>query len=195
MFNAALLGVLYVAAPGPVNLAMVRRGLAGGFGEALSVQVGAFIGDLPFVVMGVLGSRSLATLVPRGTLSCAGASLLLWMGWTSIRSARQPDPDVFHESPRHHLTTFVEGAAIAATNPIAIVFWTSFAGAAPSGDSPVSTVVPAFLLGELACGLAAAALVSSSAGHVGPRLQRTVGLVCGLGLIGFGLSMASPVVA
>ena len=55
MVAAAVLGILYVAAPGPVNVATLRRGLRGGFGDALAVQLGAFVGDLPYVVLGLVG--------------------------------------------------------------------------------------------------------------------------------------------
>jgi threonine/homoserine/homoserine lactone efflux protein len=48
----ALMGLAYVAPPGPVNLETVRRGVAGGFRAGLVLQLGAVLGDLLYAGTG-----------------------------------------------------------------------------------------------------------------------------------------------
>lgn len=188
MVAAAVLGILYVAAPGPVNVATLRRGLRGGFGDALAVQLGAFVGDLPYVVLGLVGSDALTSGVPRALLAVLGACALVWMGWRSIG-----DGGMLHEAPGTGSAAgpptraFLEGAIISAANPFALVFWTSLAGAA-GVRTGASTLLPAFLVGELACGILAATAVGVCHALTGPRARRVAAIVCAVGLIGFGIS-------
>lgn len=198
MIAAALLGIAYVASPGPVNVATLRRGLRGGFGDGLAVQLGAFVGDLPYVTLALLGSGALAHRVPRAPLAAAGIAVLLWLGWRSLR-----DPHELGLESREamsaaglHRGAFLEGVAISATNPFVIVFWMSLSGSALSAGSrtDLPALVLGFLLGELACGVLAAALVGWGRAVTGLRAHRAASVVCGLGLIGFGLSMVPWVV-
>jgi len=192
MVAAAVLGILYVAAPGSVNVATLRQGIRGGFGFALAVQLGAFVGDLPYVVIGVLGCCGLTRGVARVPLAAVGTCVLVWMGWRSIREA-----GIAPEGPRASSVVapprraFLEGAVISAANPLAVVFWTSLAGSAAGVRSGALTVLPAFLVGELACGVLTAAVVGVGHAVTGPLPRRIASIVCGIGLIGFGISTIS----
>src|SRR5512138_656777 len=90
--NAALaimLGLAYVASPGPVNIETLRRGLVGGFRVALALQLGSLIGDLFWAMLVLAGVRLLLTHAAAQTvLSIAGAALLLYLGCSALRSWR-----------------------------------------------------------------------------------------------------------
>ncbi len=45
LLAGAAVAISFSAPPGPVTLETVRRGLRGGFGPALNVQLGSIIGD------------------------------------------------------------------------------------------------------------------------------------------------------
>jgi threonine/homoserine/homoserine lactone efflux protein len=106
-----LMGLAYVAPPGPVNLETVRRGLAGGFRMALYLQVGSLLG-------------------------VAAVALLVSLGWAALRDGWQGlrpgsvSPALIPSTP-HPLSastarrSLLAGAAISASNPLAVVFWLS----------------------------------------------------------------------
>jgi len=58
-------GAVYVASPGPVLVSTVRWGVRGGMRGGMSVQLGAFVGDLPYVAVAVAGWHAVAMAVPR----------------------------------------------------------------------------------------------------------------------------------
>ena len=74
---AFFLGVLFNAAPGAILAESLRRGLAGGFAPALSVQIGSLVGDGVWVVLGLLGAATLVALPYVATPLTLCGSLLL----------------------------------------------------------------------------------------------------------------------
>jgi hypothetical protein len=50
-----VIGVAYIATPGPVNIETIRRGVMGGFRVALAIQLGALIGDLTYALVALAG--------------------------------------------------------------------------------------------------------------------------------------------
>ena len=194
MIAGALLGIVYAASPGPVNVATLRRGLRGGFRGGLAVQLGAILGDLPYVALGLLGSAELVQRIPREPIAALGTVVLLSLGWASLRGGRaRARLESGHEpSDARRRPAFIEGVAISATNPFAIVFWVSVSGSVLSGRSPaqLTAALIGFLVGELLSGLAVAALIGWGGSMTGPRFHRAASMACGIGMIFLGLSIA-----
>src|SRR3990172_9398120 len=130
--TGAIMAITFSAPPGPVALETVRRGLRGGFGAALSVQLGSIIGDLAWCLLALVGLAPLVQ-VPwvRLPLAVAGVALLVYLGLTGLRDSwRAPASTAL---PRHGTEeqrgAFRSGVAISMANPMAIGYWLSVGGA------------------------------------------------------------------
>ena len=56
------LGLVFNATPGAVFTETLRRGVRGGFGPALAVQIGSLVGDAAWAVLGLVGVGALFQL-------------------------------------------------------------------------------------------------------------------------------------
>jgi chemosensory pili system protein ChpE len=199
--NAALaiiLGLAYVASPGPVNIETLRRGLAGGFRVALALQLGSIIGHLVWAILALAGVGLLLTHAAAQTvLGIAGTGLLLYLGYSALRSWRtiaavaRPAGDTTAQArpaaPAAWRMAWT-GAAIATANPFGPAFWLSI-GSAMSGSAQQqpATFLGGFFLGALLAGVTIALLVGIGHARITPRLVRLATSSCGLALIGCGL--------
>jgi chemosensory pili system protein ChpE len=204
MFTTALAGALMAislsAPPGPVTLETVRRGLSGGFRPALFVQLGSLIGDLTWCGLALLGLAPLVQLAwVRLALSIAGVALLLYLGFTGLRSARPPKAAALAEgvSTGSHSGAFRSGLAISLANPVAVGYWLSVGGAliaaGVAGSSPLQTgtFLGGYLTGTLAWGFILALAVRWGQRLLSPRLFRLLTVACSLALLFFGLALAA----
>lgn len=123
-FYALTMFLLFLT-PGPVWVALIARGLSGGFSSAWPLAVGVAIGDLVWPLAAIFGmSWVLSTYEGAFTvMKWAAAGIFVIMGVALIRHAGQP---VGHNS---RLTRpgrwqgFVAGLAVIAGNPKAILFY------------------------------------------------------------------------
>lgn len=214
----AFLGLSAAVPIGPVNLAIMRRGIDGGFFPAFWVGIGAVTIDAVYSVAFTLGFASAgnaALLVPLGFV---GAGLLLVLGLLSIRGAFGPlqdappppapgcDPATVAEGAACPVPTaeapgilggrlgaYLTGVSMTATNPMTLAFWASVGASTARLD--LSTV-PARL--TLALGVAAGALLwvltfASILHHtrhrLSPRVRRGLTLAGGAGMVLYGLRL------
>ena len=118
-----------MAAPiGPINVEIVRRGLRGGFATGWLVGLGAATADVIYRVL-VVGrltpvADGAALRVP---LYLAGAAVLAYLRWGSVRAALTGPPAVGGAPSGRR--SFATGFVMAVANPMGIVYWLS-AGAA-----------------------------------------------------------------
>ena len=54
-FTGAVMAISFCAPPGPVTMETLRRGLRGGFGPALQVQLGSIVGDVTWCALALVG--------------------------------------------------------------------------------------------------------------------------------------------
>ena len=199
--NAALaimLGLAYVASPGPVNIETLRRGLAGGFRVALALQLGSLIGDLFWAILALAGIGLLLThAAAQMILGIAGTALLLYLGCSALRSwhtlaaltdqATSASPQANAAAPSVWRMVWT-GAAIATANPFGPAFWLSIGGALGiSAQQHPVTFLGGFFLGALLAAIGIALLVGIGHARITPRLVRLATSGCGLALIGCGL--------
>ncbi len=204
MFAAALAGALiaisFSAPPGPVTLETIRRGARGGFGPALSVQLGSIIGDSVWCLAALIGLAPLVQIgLIRIILGVVGVGLLLYLGAVGVRDALKPAATAETSAETKH-GAFRSGMAISLANPQAIGYWLSVGGALVAagavGQSLGQTVsfVSGFFGGTLLWCFVVALLVRFGRQVLNPTAFRIVTFVCGATMIFFALTLATQMV-
>ena len=192
-----LMGVVYAAAPGPVNVETIRRGMKNGFMDSLAVQTGSSVGRIAYALLAMLGA---GLLLQGETLQLAigvfGMTVLFYLGINAIRDWRDlvnhTGEDGAQAAPSRH--AFWTGAPLSLANPLAIVFWLSLGGRVAQEPELVGTT---FLLGFFAGCAVVSLFLSIFASFWQSRLTSKVALsvswACGLVLIGFGIRLGYTV--
>jgi threonine/homoserine/homoserine lactone efflux protein len=195
LFVPALgLGLAYAATPGVVNTECIRRGMARGFRPALSVQVGALLGDGVWATFALVGVAALARHESFGVaLGVVGSLFLCRLAFGALREAwtgpRERSPV---GSAGGDLGT---GVVFGLANPAGLAFWAGVGGgtlAASGTDAGVGAYamfLAAFLGGAVCWALGLAALVGWGRRYARPRLFRTIDTVCGAVLGFFGVRL------
>ena len=188
-----LMGVVYAAAPGPVNVETIRRGMKSGFMDSLTVQTGASVGRIVYALLALLGA---GLLLQGETIQLAigvfGMTILFYLGISAIRDWRNLVSATDENNPHGKLFqhAFWTGATLSLANPLAIVFWLSIGGRIAQEPGMEGTT---FLLGFFAGCMVVSLCMSLFASFWQARLTRKVALsvswACGLVLIGFGLRL------
>jgi chemosensory pili system protein ChpE len=196
--TGAMIALSFSAPPGPVTMETIRRGMRGGFGPALGVQLGSIIGDVMWCALALLGLAPLVQIVwVRWVLAVAGVGVLLYLGGVGIRDALRTKADQASTAvaPKHG--AFRSGLAISVANPMAVAYWLGVGGALATtgviGATAIQTAsfVTGFVTGTFVWALLVAAAIRWGRQVMTPAVFRAVTLVCGLVLIGFGLTLAT----
>ena len=192
-FVAAI--ILFLAIPGPGNLALITSTGKGGIRGGLAATFGVIAGDQVLLWLAVAGVAALLVAYPAAfhAVQWLGAGYLAWLGWRML-TAQPGDQPVLHIEPRHY---FRQAGLITLLNPKAIVFYMAF--------FPLF-VDPAQHQGLLTFGVMAAtiAVLTFAYGlvvvllthHLAERLRanplavRLLEKVAGTFLIGFGVKLA-----
>jgi L-lysine exporter family protein LysE/ArgO len=121
-------GVALAAPIGPINVEIVRRCLRGGFRSGWLVGAGAVSADTLYAVLVVSGLTPLADRPAlRLPLYLAGAAMLAYVGWSSLRAAFAGNEPVIVTPSRRR--SYATGFLMAALNPMGIVYWLSIGAA------------------------------------------------------------------
>jgi len=121
-FVAAI--IIFLAIPGPGNLALITSTGKGGIAGGLAATLGVIAGDQVLMWLAVAGVAALLSAYPaafRG-VQWLGAAYLAWLGIRMLL-AKAGDRPVLHIEPRHY---FRQAALITLLNPKAIVFYMAF---------------------------------------------------------------------
>lgn len=192
-FVAAI--VLFLAIPGPGNLALITSTGKGGLAGGLAATLGVIAGDQVLMWAAVAGVAAVLATYPAAfsAVQWLGAVYLAWLGWKML-SARPGDAPVLNIRPRHY---FRQALAITLLNPKAIVFYMAFfplfVDPAHHRGLPSFAVMAATIaVLTLAYGLGMTWLTHHLAGHMRahPAIGRGLEKLAGLGLIGFGIKLA-----
>src|SRR5262245_53537975 len=91
LLDGVLLGLAIAAPIGPVNVAMIHRGLREGCPGAALLGVGSTAADLIYILVAYSGADPLSRLPWARLLLFGGGALVMgWLGWGAIRSALNP---------------------------------------------------------------------------------------------------------
>lgn len=192
-FVAAI--VVFLAIPGPGNLALITSTSKGGVAGGLMATLGVIAGDQVLMWLAVAGVAAVLSTYPSAfaAIQWLGAAYLAWLGWKML-SAKPGDTPVLNIRPRQY---FQQALAITLLNPKAIVFYMAF--------FPLF-VDPQTHLGWISFGVMAATIAALTflyglgmtllTHHLAERMRanpavgRVLEKVAGIFLVGFGIKLA-----
>ena len=192
-FVAAI--IIFLAIPGPGNLALITSTSKGGIPAGLAATLGIIAGDQVLMWAAVAGVAALLLAYPAAfhAVQWLGAAYLAWLGLKMLL-AKPGSAPILNIQPRHY---FRQAAVITLLNPKAIVFYMAFfplfvdphrhQGLVTFGAMAVTIAMLTF-----AYGLAAVLLTHFLAARMrsNPTIGRVLEKVAGLCLIGFGVKLA-----
>ena len=192
-FVAAI--IIFLAIPGPGNLALITSTGKGGIPGGLGATFGVIAGDQILMWAAVAGVAALLVAYPAAfhAVQWLGAGYLAWLGAKMLLAKPGAKP-ILHIEPHHY---FRQAALITLLNPKAIVFYMAF--------FPLF-VDPAQHQGFLTFGVMAATIATltflyglivvllthylASRLRANPVIGRVLEKVAGLFLLGFGIKLA-----
>ena len=192
-FVAAI--VLFLAIPGPGNLALITSTGKGGVRGGLAATFGVIAGDQVLLWMAVAGVAALLTAYPAAfsAVQWLGAAYLAWLGLRMLM-AKPGSAPILNIRPRQY---FQQAFTITLLNPKAIVFYMAFF---PLFVDP-ATHRGLITFGAMAATIAALTflyglIVTLLTHHMAerlranPRVSGGLEKLAGVFLIGFGIKLA-----
>ena len=192
-FVAAI--IVFLAIPGPGNLALITSTSKGGIRGGLGATFGVIAGDQVLMWAAVAGVATLLITYPAAfhVVQWAGAAYLAWLGGKMLL-ARPGAAPVLHIEPRHY---FKQAALITLLNPKAIVFYMAFFPLFVDPTRPHDLLTYGVMAATVAVltflyGLTAVLLTHFLAERMraNPLVGRVLQKVAGVFLIGFGVKLA-----
>lgn len=187
--------IIFLAIPGPGNLALITSTSKGGILGGLAATLGVIAGDQVLMWLAVAGVAALLSAYPAAfnIVQWAGAAYLAWLGFKML-TAKAGDKPVLNIQPRQY---FKQAMMITLLNPKAIVFYMAFF---PLFVDPVKQqglwtyAAMAVTIAALtfAYGLIAVLLTHFMAERIraNPRITSILQKLAGVFLIGFGAKLA-----
>src|SRR4051812_17081568 len=192
-FVAAI--IIFLAIPGPGNLALITSTGKGGIRGGLAATLGIIAGDQVLMWMAVAGVAALLLAYPTAfhAVQWLGALYLAWLGGKMLM-AKPGDAPVLDIQPRHY---FRQAALITLMNPKAIVFYMAFFPlfVDPAGHQGMLTfgaMAATIATLTFAYGLVAVLLTHHLAERMraNPLIGRVLEKLAGVFLLGFGVKLA-----
>ena len=196
-FVAAI--IIFLAIPGPGNLALITSTSKGGIAGGLAATFGVIAGDQVLMWAAVAGVAALLAAYPTAfhAVQWLGAAYLAWLGLKMLLAMPGAKPG---DKPVLHIRTgqyFRQAFAITLLNPKAIVFYMAFfplfvdpkqhQGVVTFGVMAVTIAVLTLLYGTAAT-LLTHYLAARIRAH--PMVSRSLEKLAGVFLIGFGIKLA-----
>lgn len=192
-FVAAI--ILFLAIPGPGNLALVTSTGKGGVRGGLAATLGVIAGDQVLMWAAVAGVAALLLAYPAAfhAVQWAGAAYLAWLGVRMLRSRPGARP-ILNIRPRHY---FRQAAFITLLNPKAIVFYMAFFPlfvdpARHQGLATFAAMAATIASLTFLYGLIVVLLTHHLAERMraNPTIGRVLEKIAGTFLLGFGIKLA-----
>jgi leucine efflux protein len=192
-FVAAI--IIFLAIPGPGNLALITSTSKGGLAGGLGATFGVIAGDQVLMWAAVAGVAALLLAYPAAfhSVQWLGAAYLAWLG-AKMLLARPGAKPILNIEPRHY---FRQAALITLLNPKAIVFYMAFFPlfvdpARHQGFLTFGVMAATIAVLTFAYGLIVVLLTHHLAQRLraNPVIGRILQKVSGLFLLGFGIKLA-----
>ncbi|MBS0495829.1 MAG: LysE family transporter [Proteobacteria bacterium] len=192
-FVAAI--VLFLAIPGPGNLALITSTGKGGVRAGMAACFGVIVADQVLMWLAVAGVAGLLAAYPAAfhAVQWLGAAYLGWMGYKML-TAKPGDAPVLKIEPRHY---FRQGAVITLLNPKAIVFYMAFFPLFVNPTTHRGLITFAAMAATIAVITFAYCLIVVLLTHhmaermrANPTVVRVLQKLAGVFLIGFGVKLA-----
>jgi leucine efflux protein len=192
-FVAAI--IIFLAIPGPGNLALITSTGKGGIRGGLGATFGVIAGDQVLLWAAVAGVSAIMAAYPTAfhIVQWAGAIYLAWLGIKMLMT-KPGDAPILQIKPRHY---FKQALFITLLNPKAIVFYMAFFPlfVDPAQHQGLKTfAVMALTIAGLTFlyGLTSVMLTYHRAERIraNPKITAVLNKLAGVFLIGFGLKLA-----
>jgi len=194
-YGAFVLAVIvFLAIPGPGNLALITSTSKGGIRGGLAATFGVILGDQVLMWLAVAGVAALLTAYPAAfqAVQWIGAAYLAWLGGRMLFAKPGAAP-ILHIKPHHYLQ---QALMITLLNPKAIVFYMAFFPLFVDPARHPSLATFGFMAATIAAltflyGLAATLLTHFLAERLraNPIISRGLQKLAGVFLIGFGIKL------
>ena len=187
--------VVFLAIPGPGNLALITSTGKGGIPGGMGATFGVIAGDQVLLWAAVAGVSALMAAYPTAfhLVQWLGAAYLAWLG-ARMLMARPGDKPVLNIRPRQY---FRQSVMITLLNPKAIVFYMAFFPlfvdpARHQGLFTFGVMAATIAALTFAYGLAVVLLTHFLAERLraNPLMTRVLEKLAGVFLIGFGVKLA-----
>ena len=187
--------LVFLAIPGPGNLALISSTTQGGIRGGLAATFGVIAGDQILMWCAVAGVAALLKAYPAAfaAVQWLGAAYLAWLGWRML-TAKPGEGSVLKLAPHHFAK---QAFLITLLNPKAIIFYMAFfplfvnpsqkPGLLTFGIMAFTVAVLTFLYGLVAT------LIShymAERVRANPRISNAFSKLAGVFLIGFGIRLA-----
>jgi threonine/homoserine/homoserine lactone efflux protein len=196
VLEGLLFGMLLQLSVGPVCLAVWQRSIKNGMKDALKMIGGVALVDAAYM-LAAIGGLSLLLQIPwvKSAVLVGGAAILIWFGFSSLRSKPVQTVDVEKGDEKREEKqqgSFFYGVALTLTNPLTILFWSGVFGSLMASQTLADSMslagfVTGCLLATLLFLTGIAALGQWMSRFLNPvwiqRLDKAVGVV----LIGFAI--------
>ena len=192
-FIAAI--IIFLAIPGPGNLALITSTGKGGIAGGLAATLGVIAGDQVLMWLAVAGVAALLAAYPAAfhAVQWLGAAYLAWLGLKMLLAKPGAKP-VLNIEPHHYLR---QAALITLLNPKAIVFYMAFFPlfvdpARHQGMLTFSVMAVTIATLTFAYGLVVVLLTHHLAERLrsNPLIGRVLEKLAGIFLLGFGVKLA-----
>lgn len=187
--------IVFLAIPGPGNLALLTATAKGGVRAGMAATLGVIAGDQALLWMAVAGVATLLVTYPAAfaLVQWLGAAYLAWLGFKLV-TAKPGDAPVLELKPHHYLR---QAFVITVFNPKAIVFYMAFFPLFVDPAVHQGLVTFAFMAITIAAltfcyGLVVVLLAHYLAERIraSDRATSALNKTAGVLLIGFGLKLA-----
>jgi threonine/homoserine/homoserine lactone efflux protein len=187
--------IVFLAIPGPGNLALITSTGKGGLVGGLAATMGVIAGDQVLMWLAVAGVAALLSASPTlfAGVQWLGAAYLAWLGWRMLM-AKPGDAPVLTITAGHY---FRQAMMITLLNPKAIVFYMAFfplfvdpkhhQGLLTFGVMAATIAVLTFLYAAVVITLTH---VFAERLRANPAVVRWLNRVGGVMLLGFGVKLA-----
>jgi threonine/homoserine/homoserine lactone efflux protein len=187
--------IVFLAIPGPGNLALVTSTGKGGVAGGMAATLGVIAGDQVLIWLAVAGMAALLTTSPMlfAGVQWLGAAYLAWLGFRMFTAKPGAAPVLQIHAGQY----FRQALLITLLNPKAIVFYMAFfplfvdpaqhQGLLTFGVMAVTVAVLTLLYGALAVGLTK---VFAERLRANPAITRWLNRLAGTLLLGFGVKLA-----
>jgi leucine efflux protein len=192
-FVAAI--IIFLAIPGPGNLALTTSTSKGGIAGGLAATLGVIAGDQVLMWAAVAGVSALLVAYPAAfdAVQWLGAAYLAWLGLRMLLAKAGAKP-VLNIEPHHY---FKQAGLITLLNPKAIVFYMAFfplfvdpaqhQGLLTFGVMAATIAILTFLYGLIVVLLTHHLAERMRAN---PLIGRVLEKIAGVCLLGFGIKLA-----
>ncbi|WP_150267405.1 LysE family translocator [Paenibacillus tepidiphilus] len=189
-----LLGLSLSAPIGPINASQLDKGIRGGFLHAWLVGLGAICADVIYMLLVYFGVvHVLDAPFIKAFLWLFGFFVLIYTGYESIRDAGSISAADSRGQEESYAKSFVSGFLMSLFNPLSILFWLGIYGsvlAKASSEYPLQQLLiysGGIVLGILLWDVTMATASSMFRRFLTLRVLRSISVISGLSLIGFGL--------